>query len=443
MALDSQVGNLASISGGDLTGLIHEIYAGTVKPNVRIVSPTSQLFMDAGRGQYRVDGEKLVGSADLTYAGGAMHTAGDLPDHQEIDAVEWNTAPSRAYVRRAIDNLEEQRGRRGPGSFADYGGRLFDQMWDAFKRLQVRSAIGGSDAIVCIVDARDSGTAVTVKDGYNHTGTHPLLHLEPGMVIGWIDTNDSNNEAGAAIISSIDYGNKQITIDSNTTWEPGNQIAAGDYIVMATTNNISTDYFDTEFQNACNGLLDIVDPDQNNTTVMGISQSSYPRWKPYIQASSTFDHLEVTEHFRQLRAKSTDPVTAQTHICVAQGAVVAELARTLVGFQQQQNLGRTFEGGYQAVRIAGMDFIEDDYQLHDVLYTLCLETLFNVPLEAEADIYSEDGSQYSRLADFDGKEWYVRDYRQYFSDRRNRHGALTSITLSNVTADDFTPVPDY
>jgi hypothetical protein len=128
---------------------------------------------------------------------------------------------------------------------------------------------------------------------------------------------------------------------------------------------------------------------------------------------------------------------------VAQGAVVAELARTLVGFQQQTQLGRTFEGGYQAVRIANMDFIEDDWQLHDVLYTLSVEDLFTVDLDGEADYFAEDGSQFSRLADFDGKEWYVKSYMQSFSDRRNRHAALTGISLANVTAADFSPTPDY
>ena len=88
-----------------------------------------------------------------------------------------------------------------------------------------------------------------------------------------------------------------------------------------------------------------------------------------------------------------------------------------------------------------MDFIEDDWQIHDVLYTLSVEDLFRVDLDGEADYFAEDGSQFSRLADFDGKEWYVKSYLQNFSDRRNRHAALTGITLANVTASDFSPVP--
>jgi hypothetical protein len=439
MALGSQVGNLEAIT--DLTGLVHEIYAGEVKPNVSSWSPTSQLFQEAGAGDYRMDGEKLVFSADLTYAGGAQGSDGNLPDHQYVDAVEGETTPARLYVRRAIDNFIEKRAVRGPGAFGDLLGRMFDQMWDAFGRAQIRHAVGTSNGTLCKVSSRTSSTVFVVKDGYGHADTPPLLHIEPGMILNWVDVNDSNALAGAGTVTAVTYSTNTVTVSTAGTWEPGNNLAANDLIVNATTPNISTDYFASEYTNAPNGLLNIVDPDADATTVFNISQSSYPRWTPYRKASATFDHIEVTEHFRQLRAKSTSPVGPATHVCCAQGAVIAELARTLVGFQQQTQLGRTFEGGYEAVRIAGMDFIEDDWQIHDVLYTLSVEDLFRVDLDGEADYFAEDGSQFSRLADFDGKEWYVKSYLQNFSDRRNRHAALTGITLANVTASDFSPVP--
>jgi hypothetical protein len=124
------------------------------------------------------------------------------------------------------------------------------------------------------------------------------------------------------------------------------------------------------------------------------------------------------------------------------GGSFAELARTLVGFQQQQQLGKTFEGGYQAVRIAGHDIVVDDYQLHDVMSVYATEDLYTVSL-VEAGYFDEDGSMYSRISDFDGKEWYVRDYANSFTPVRNRCGALTGISHPNVTVDNFVPTPDY
>lgn len=443
MPLGSQVSRVEDIP--DLGGLVHEVYAKDVKEAVSATSPTSQIFQDAGRGsgagEYSLQGEKLVGSTQLFFSGGAMGTGGSLPDHEYQDPNRWETTPGRFYVRRAIDNFIELRA-QGEGSFDTQGlmGRIFDQMWDAFSRLRIRQAIGDSDGIICKVATRVSATEITVEDGYGHPGTDPLMHLEPGMVLASLDAGSGNAVLAAARIADIPADDTK-TIEFATTIEGGGTIAAGDLLVFATTDDASADYFDTEFGNQRNGIMNLVDPDENFTTVLGLAEADAPRWKPFREASAAFGHIEVTEHWRKLRAKSTSPVSPQTHVCIAQGAVVAELARTLVGFQQQMQLGRTFEGGYQAVRIAGQDFIEDDWFLHDVIVTLCLEDLYNVDLGGEADIYSEDGSQFRRLEDHDSKEWYVREYGQYYVDRRNRLGALTEISLPNVSGDDFSPSP--
>lgn len=442
MALGSQQANVQGVA--NLTGILHEVYAGEVKPNLKAVSLTSQLFTDADRGQYRVDGEKLVGSADLTYRGNALHTGGKLPDHKYVDAVEWNTTPTRAYVRGAVDNFVEKRGVKGPGSFADLLQRIFDQMWDAYKRLEIRSAVGGSSGVLCTVDTRTSNAIVVMKDGYGHTGCDPLMHLEPGMTLAWLDASNSYAVGGSGVISSIAYSTNTVTFAASIENGSGTPtLTAGDPFVFATTTPYTVDYFDTEYNKARQGLLDIVDPNATSSTVMGIAEATSPRWKPFRVASSTFDHIEVTEFVMRLASKSTEPVTPQSHVMVTSPAVLAELARTLEGFQQQQNLGREFEGGYTGVRIAGQDIAADPWQLHNVLYALCLEHLYNVDLGGDADYFDEDGSMFSRIADFDGKEWFIADYRQWFSDRRNRHGALTGIALNNVTASQYTPSPNY
>src|SRR3970040_2530090 len=141
MALDSQVGKVGSISGNNYTGLLHEVYAGKVKPAIKAPSPTLQLFQDMGRGEYRIDGEKLVGSTDLQYSGQAMHTSGSLPDHIEHDAVEWQITPVRAYRRGAIRHFVQARGGDGPGSFGEGLAPLFHQGFEAFKSMKARNGV--------------------------------------------------------------------------------------------------------------------------------------------------------------------------------------------------------------------------------------------------------------------------------------------------------------
>ena len=443
MALGSQQTNLGTIAGGDFTGIIHEMYRGEVKKACRASSVTSQMFQDAGPGDYSVVGEKLVFPVDLKFPTGAQYTSGYLPDHMYQDAVEGFVTPVRAYRRGAIDNFEQRRGVKGPASFEDLLTRLFDQVFESFKRLQIKSAIGGSSGILCVVSAKTTNAIIVMKNGYNHVGTTPLMHIAEGQVLAWLDANNSYVVGGSGTVLSIAYATDTVTFGASIENGSGTPtIAAGDVFVEATTVLYSTDYFDTSYNVSINGLMDIVDPDNTLTTIHGISESTYARWRPWRQASSTFDHLELTEHWAALRAQSTDMVTPATHTCVTSGAVEAELARTMEGFQQQQNLGKTFEGGYQAVRVSGMDIVADPWMLHDVLYTLCTEELYNVPLgDAGPDYFEEDGSMFSRIADFDGKEWYVYDYGQCFTALRNRHAALTGIAISNVTAANFSPVP--
>lgn len=440
MAFGSQRTNVEALS--DIPGLVHEIYVGDVLPSVRWESITAQLFQTAGEGQYRYDGQVLVGSTDLHRPTGALGTDGQLPDSMHTDGAEWQTTPVRRYVRRAVDNFVEAAAIKGPGSFADFGSRLFDQMWGAFRLMEIRHAVGSSTGTLCLVTSRGSNVTWTGKDGLGYTGQAALVFLDEQMVIGWRDSSNSNAVAGAGIISSINYSTGLVTMDSASTWEPSPQLAANDIIVAATTNNIATDYYADEYQNAKNGIIDIIDPLGAATTVFNVAEATHPRWKPYRVASGTFDHIEVTEFVAKHAGKSTYPVGPDSHTFITHPAVIAELARTLVGFQQQQSLGKTLEGGYQSLRVAGFDFAADPYQISDVLYSVCNEDLYTVSL-IEAGYFDDDGSMYERISDFDGKEWFVRDYCNSFSPRRIRHGALTSIDLPNVTAADFNPVPSH
>lgn len=442
MAVGSQKARTGSISGNNYTGVLHEVYAGQVKPSVRAMSPTLQLVKDAGPGDYRIDGEKLVGSTDLTYSGGAMHTTGFLPDHIEVDAVEWAITPAQAYRRGAIGNAVRARGGKGPGSFGDILTRLFDQVFDSFKRLEIRSAIGGTSGILCVVSSRTSNTIIVVKNGYNHIGTHPLMHIESKMILAWMDASNAFAVGGSGTVLSQANSTKTLTFAASIENGSGTPtITTSDVFVMATTSPYTVDYFETEYNVARHGLSTIIDPDAVNTSALTISETTYPRWAPFREASSVFDHIELTEHWAKLAAQSTDPVTPGSHVAVTGPAVYAELARTLDGYQMQQQLGQTFEGGYQAVRVAGQDIVADPWMLHDVMLTVCKETLFRATVDGDADYVDEDGSMFQRIMDFDGVEWYIAEYGNQWSDRRNRHGALTGIATPNTNEDKFSPVP--
>jgi hypothetical protein len=211
---------------------------------------------------------------------------------------------------------------------------------------------------------------------------------------------------------------------------------------MATTNNIATDYFTGERNLAPNGLGTIVDPAGDSTTVFNIAEGTYQRWKPFRETSTTFDHLELQEHWLKLGAKRGFPVSPSTDVVITFPSCVAQLARSLMGFQQQAYDGGDLHGGYGKVTVSGIPILEDHFFYHDVAMTICKEKIFRINLGGDADLWGEDGSVWSRISDYDGKDAFVVDYMNTFSNHRGSHGALTGIS-TDVTDADWDPVPNY
>lgn len=439
MALGSQATTVETMA--TLTGLTHDIFVNDVVNNVRRESETAQLFRDAGPDEYRLEGQAMKFAADLRFKTGGMATDGKIPDYVGLDPVQGTLTPIRRYERMALDNFVEARA-TGPGTFQNLGQRIFEKLWDAWGSMEIRHSIGASGGLVGVVESRTSSTKFIIKDAFGNVGTNPLSNLSEGSIIAWWDLTATAAIDGAAKIDSIDYTTREITVDSATTWEPGDQLAAGDLIYFASTNNITRDYFVAERNLAPNGLGTIVDPTAALTTVFGISQTTHPRWKPFRKASVTFDHIELTEHWQQLGAKRGFKVSPQTDVCVTFPSNAAQIARSLMGFQQQAYTGGTLEGGYTMVHVAGIPLVEDHFFYHDVCMTLYRDCIKRINLSGDADFWGEDGSMWSRIQDFDGKEAFVGEYVQYFCDHRGANSALTGI-VTDVTDADWTNVPDY
>src|SRR3990167_10546156 len=176
MAQGSQAARVEAMPG--LTGLTHDIFVADVLPNARHESPTASLFEDVGPGPegYRLEGQHMVFAADLRKVTGAMATSGDVPDHVGMDPVQGQLTPIRRLRRIAKDNLVALRA-AGPGSFRDFGSRLFDILWDSWKSMEIRHSIGSSSGLLGAIDTRTSTTVFTIKDAYGNTDTNPLSNL--------------------------------------------------------------------------------------------------------------------------------------------------------------------------------------------------------------------------------------------------------------------------
>jgi len=129
-------------------------------------------------------------------------------------------------------------------------------------------------------------------------------------------------------------------------------------------------------------------------------------------------------------------------MCVGHGSVIAQLARTLMAYQQQSNLGGQLKGGWTGVTIGNMEARKDNFFYHDVFATFYMDSLKRIPLGKDADFEDQDGSMWARIANYDGMEAYVLEYMNYVCNNRGANGALTGIT-TDVTDSGWDPVPNY
>ena len=439
MALGSQASQVEAMS--DLTGLAHDIFVGRVVNNVRRASPVSMLMQDMDAGEYRLEGQNVVFAADLRFKTGGVATDGKLPDYTGLDAVQGKITPVRRYARLALDNFVEKRA-SGPGAFDDLSDRIFDKLWDAWESMEIRHSIGPATGLAGKCGSRSSSTVFVIKDAFGNADTNPLSNIAEGSLLAWWDLTATAAIDGAGAVASIAYSTRTITMDDAATWEPADQLAADDLIYFASSDTISNANFISERNLAPNGLGTIVDPAADLSTVFDIAEASYPRWKPFRKSSVTFDHLELTEHWLQLGAKRGFAVTPSTDVTVAFPSAVAQVARSLMGFQQQAYTGEDLKGGYTTVTVGGKPIIEDHFFYHNVAMTLCKETMWRINLGGDADFWGEDGSMWSRIADFDGKDAFVVDYMNTLCTHRGANSALTGI-VTDLTDADFTNVPDY
>ena len=113
-----------------------------------------------------------------------------------------------------------------------------------------------------------------------------------------------------------------------------------------------------------------------------------------------------------------------------------------MAYQQQSNLGGEVVGGWTGVKIGNMEIRRDDFFYHDVLATFYMDSLKRIPLGKEAGFEDQDGSMWSRIANWDGMDAYVKEYMNYLCTNRGANGALTDISV-DMTASIWDPVANY
>lgn len=423
----SQVGNISRTASGDgVANLVQENFAAGVVPHINHLSPVAGLFENLDSGRYTLTGKELVIFTEQDPMLNFMGTDGYLPDAQEIDGARLKTTPARLYSRGAIDHFVEALTQAN--AFEDQFSRVQRQIMEGIERKTTFHIHGSSAATVATFVSRTNATTIVVDAGYGVAGAPSGLFIERGAVLALLDANDSYSVIGVARVQSKQDNTPsagQTTVVFESDIDTSSEGADGDPLVFATSTSTSATNFVTERNRAPLGLVDIMDPFNANTTHLNLSETTYPRWEPTRITSSDFGFNEIMSLQYRIAARSQMPVNEGTHVLTLHPGLEIELAKELLQYQQQSNLGMELVGGWQTVKIGQWSVLSDPYHLPTVAYMHCLEDLYVVPLNQEMLGYiDEDGSQFQRILDYDGREWALRSYLQRFADRRIRHGMI-------------------
>lgn len=418
-------------------GLLYENYIKGVQQFIEYMDPVAALFESAGPGEFTMTGEKLVYAGRLAQASGAVATNGWLPDPQWKGVVRFEATPARVYARVALDHYWKGRG-SGDGSFEDYGASVLDQGWEAFERTTGRHINGGSTGTVGVVASTSAADKIIIKNGYGVTDVDPLMYIEPGAVLAWHDASNSFAVGGAGVVSAVNATTRELTFTASIRNGSGTPTPVdGDPVVFCTTSDLSAQNFVTERGNAPLGMVDLFDPLAANASYLGVTEATNPRVKPMRMQSADFGEVEVMKFLKKLQTKSQSPVNASTHVLTCQEGVTMALARTLVPYTQIQTKGGALPGGWDKITIgSGLpDFVESSYHWHNVLNAFAVGEARVIDLDGRPDIYAGDGSEWSRLLDYDGSELFMKHYVQRLFVRRNRFGSLHTIAIDDNAYD--------
>lgn len=419
------------------TGASHELFAPGIRDVINHASPVAGLFSNIGPKGYQIVGKKLVISTQLLYAGGWMGSNGYYGDSEYADPDTMEFTPAQLYLRRALANFIAARA-SGTGAFEDHETLIEKQAWAAIKRGTTRHIFGDSNATVALCDgAAVSTTILQLKSGYGHTGTNPLMYIEPGMKMALLDVSNSYAIIGVAKVSSIALSTKRVTF--STAIDDGTAVA-GDVLVFVTTTDSGSRRV-AERGYAPLGFRNILDPDGNSSTYGTITESSRPRIKPVRRASVDFDEAEIMDFWGEIEAAYGQTVTPDSHVHTCQRAVYNAYARTLLPYTQIVGKGRDLEGGWETLRCGGQDFLVDSFHTHDELMTHALDAYVVLDLEGEPHVDTSGGPEWQQIDDYDGREKLWKHYVQRFAVQRNGSGTLKGIAVASGTADKFAAIP--
>ena len=224
---------------------------------------------------------KQINIAHLFSAGGG----GGFMD--EDDYLYTSTNPSikqshinikQAMVTAELSGRTLRRVKQGAAAFADWASEVLPLKVEYLAHVEDRALLGAGNGIVARVNGTPAAAGTAVDSAYGIASLEGAEFLfAEGDTLRWGPNADGTSlRTGAAVVTGINYDDKEIIIDSLPT-----SAADNDYIFMGTANVNGSGSVEAM------GLEGIVDDGTNVATFQGLSRSTYLKMNAQIINAAT------------------------------------------------------------------------------------------------------------------------------------------------------------
>jgi hypothetical protein len=422
------------ITDSQLSGLIKNVYAQFREKVQNTTTPLVAQLNKAKAGgprNMRWGGNGVYWDVVLGRpAGGNWSSSGYFGVDTSAVEKQATSGVARGYVRRQVDGLALMGTMSKEAAFQTLARKTMEELREASALLLEGAFNGAGNGVLAIVGTVTDTVTIIVSSPYGVTsaGQGSLL-ISVGDYIAVL-TSDGVTVRGRAQVSGI-----PTVSGANSTLALATAIAgmvAADLVVKASAS-------DTSYNSAPNGLINITNRGGSYASLHGITSASYGIWDAVrmVAGTDTPDAAQPTEDdiwdlLARIRGRSGKSafLRPQEWLLMGTPGMSKKLSQSLLGQRRftATETTKVIKGGYTAVMICGLPFVESEYCPAGTIYAIHLPSLAMVDAKDWGFVEYEGAGPVRWMDGRDAFEMTYGCYLNLATLARNAHGSITGYT---------------
>jgi hypothetical protein len=418
----------------DLGGLLKNVYADVRKDVFPVITPLlAQVQKSTPGGRLTWGGNGVYWDVKTSRDVGMVSSAsGYFPADAVATEVQATMGVQRFYVYRELDGKAITGTQSPQAAYLSVVRKAMDSIKVAIKLGLQENLHGNGTYVKAIVSSSADTTHFVATSPYGVSGAgQGGLLLDAGMQIAVGSVSGSTfTSRGVATISSVANSGDNITV---TLGSAISGMQANDVVVPATTS-------DNSYGQALDGgLIKLTNRGGSFSSLHGIDASTYARWDAVrmVAGTDTADAAQPSEidivKLKQrvfMRCGVNPSEKPGEFLLLTTPSLEIKLAETFFGQRQYQMGTQELNGGFTALKIAGLPLVSDPFCPAGTIY-----------LVRTADLTWVDGKDWGQIEYGSDNAWRPINGRDAFGTAfgayvnfgaiaRNSHGSITGYTDS-------------